>query len=123
MSILIKRVYDAPSSDDGRRILVDRLWPRGLTRESAQIDQWAKEIAPSHDLRRWFGHDPRRWVTFQARYETELSALALQPCLQGICQMAEGETVTLLFAAKDLHCNNAVVLQRWLMAMENSNKV
>ena len=123
MSILIKRVYDAPSSGDGRRILVDRLWPRGLTREGAQIDLWAKEIAPSHDLRRWFGHDARRWVSFQARYETELSNPAVHVILQDICRNAEESTVTLLFAAKDLHRNNAVVLQRWLMTMENGNKV
>lgn len=112
MALYIKRVYDAPSEEDGRRILVDRLWPRGLTRETARIHQWAKEIAPSAELRRWFNHDPDRWVEFRKRYRKELEAPEQEHALDDIAALAEQETVTLLFAAKDTAHNNAVVLQR-----------
>ena len=123
MVLQIKRVYDAPSVTDGRRILVDRLRPRGIPRDQAKIDQWAKEIAPSHELRRWFNHDPRKWVEFQARYEYELADPSKQPMLQKICELGQKDVVTLLFAAKDRERNNAVVLRRWLSADKNRSKV
>lgn len=111
MQISLKRAYDAPSDDDGRRILVDRLWPRGLKRETARIDDWLKDIAPSHDLRKWFGHDPEKWEEFQRRYRAELDSEAGVKTLKQIAEIASAGSVTLLFAAKDEHHNNAVMLK------------
>ncbi len=121
MPILIKRVYDAPSPADGRRILVDRLWPRGLSREKAHIHQWAKEIAPSAELRKWFGHAPERWPEFQKRFQNELKEEEARNVLETIRSAAKLETVTLLFAAKDEARNNAVVLQH-LMTRQGAKK-
>lgn len=111
MPISLKRAYDAPSDDDGRRILVDRLWPRGLRRESARIDDWLKDIAPSHDLRKWFSHDPKKWKEFQRRYCAELDSEPGVKTLWQIAEVASAERVTLLYAAKDEQHNNAVVLK------------
>ncbi len=123
MVLQIKRVYDAPSVIDGRRILVDCLWPRGIPRDQAKIDQWPKDIAPSHELRRWFDHDPQKWIEFQARYERELADPTRQAILRYIRDSAEKGRVTLLFAAKDCGRNNAVVLRRWLSPPKNGSKV
>ncbi len=107
-SIRIKRAYDAPADDDGMRILVDRLWPRGLRRDRARIDLWLKDVAPSTELRRWFGHDPARWAVFQERYRAELAdGKALEALLEIVTQRP---TVTLLFGAHDAQHNNARVL-------------
>jgi len=106
--IRIKRVYDPPAPDDGRRVLVDRLWPRGVARVEARIDEWLKEIAPSDDLRKWFGHDPGRWEGFRQRYRDELKSHA--EILGRLRGESKKGTVTLLFAAKDVEHNNAVVL-------------
>ncbi len=108
----IKRVYDPPSGEDGHRVLVDRLWPRGLKREAAYIDLWLKDIAPSDDLRRWFGHDPRRWERFAERYRKEL--VAQEPIGRELVKRARKRRVTLLYAAKDPERNNAVVLKSFL---------
>lgn len=108
----IKRVYDPPKPGDGRRLLIDRLWPRGLTKEAARIDDWIKELAPSTELRRWFGHDPARWDEFQARYKEELQGEA--ELLTKLRAEAKKGTITLLFAAKDTEHNNAVVLKEIL---------
>jgi uncharacterized protein YeaO (DUF488 family) len=111
--IRIRRIYDPPAADDGRRVLVDRLWPRGLSREKAHIDEWLKEIAPSDGLRKWFGHDPSRWEEFRERYRDELKGHG------GILDRlrAEGKKgrVTLLFAAKDVEHNNAVIIRELLI--------
>ncbi len=107
-----KRIYDPPSDDDGRRLLVDRLWPRGVAKEAARLDDWLKELAPSDDLRRWFGHDPARWEEFRARYRQELQGHGEQ--LDELRAAAKKGTVTLLFAAKDAEHNNAVVLKEML---------
>ncbi len=107
-----KRIYDPPSDDDGRRLLVDRLWPRGVAKEAARLDDWLKELAPSDDLRRWFGHDPSRWEEFRARYRQELQGHGEQ--LDELRAAAKKGTVTLLFAAKDAEHNNAVVLKEML---------
>jgi uncharacterized protein YeaO (DUF488 family) len=106
--IRIKRMYDPPAADDGRRVLVDRLWPRGVSKEKARIDEWVKEIAPSDDLRTWFGHDPGRWEEFRKRYREELEGHG--ELLESLRTEAGKGTVTLLFAAKDAEHNNAVVL-------------
>ena len=111
--IRIKRVYDSPSSDDGIRVLVDRLWPRGLKREDAKIERWVKDVAPSAELRRWFGHDPARWPEFQRRYRAELAEHS--QALKDLHELAQGgRTLTLLFAAKDTEHNNAMVLREFL---------
>ena len=107
--IRIKRVYDLPAREDGFRLLVDRLWPRGMTKEKAKIDLWLKEVAPSDDLRRWFAHDPKRWLEFKSKYEAELKNK--KELLAKIKKMEkEKGTVTLLYSAKDKEHNNAVAL-------------
>ena len=110
--VKIKRVYAEPDPGDGRRILVDRLWPRGVAKARAGVDWWLKEIAPSDELRRWFGHDSARWPEFQSRYRQELEAQV--PLLNELRGMAARETITLLFAAKDEEHNNAVLLKELL---------
>jgi uncharacterized protein YeaO (DUF488 family) len=107
--IQLKRVYDPPAATDGFRILVDRLWPRGLSKAAAGIDLWAKDVAPSTELRKWFDHDPDRWPAFQSRYKAELRQRKDElAALRDRC--AEGR-VTLLFGAKDLEHNQAIVLK------------
>lgn len=109
-----KRVYEAPGGSDGTRLLVDRLWPRGLKRAEARVDDWRKDVAPSDELRRWFGHDPRRWPGFLRRYFAELDARP--DSWQPILEEARSGTVTLLYAARDAAHNNAVALERYLDA-------
>ena len=108
MKVGIKRVYEARSEQDGRRILVDRLWPRGLTKEKAGVDLWLKEIGPSTELRKWFGHDPERWQEFQKRYRDELKKNAAPLLI--LQQEVRRGPVTLLFGAKDEEHNEAAVL-------------
>ncbi len=110
--IKIKRVYDEPSRDDGKRILIDRLWPRGLKKEDARIDEWMKEIAPSNELRKWFNHDPDRWAEFRKRFFTELRGK--QDLVEGIISASRKGTVTLLFGSKEERFNNAVALQEYI---------
>ena len=112
MGIKIKRVYELPEDGDGRRILVDRLWPRGLSRESAKINLWLKDVAPSTELRTWFGHDPGKWAAFQKRYRDELRNNP-EPVAILKSEAANGP-VTLLYGAKDEEHNQAVVLQKML---------
>jgi uncharacterized protein YeaO (DUF488 family) len=107
--VKIKRVYEEPAPQDGVRLLVDRLWPRGLSKERARLERWLKEIAPSEELRRWFGHDPAKWQEFRLRYREELSAQ--RELVDELRKLAAEETVTLLFAAHDEERNNAVVLK------------
>lgn len=110
--ITIKRAYDPPSPSDGTRVLVDRLSPRGISKEKLKLDLWLKEVAPSEALRKWFSHDPDRWAEFQLRYVDELkhNVEAWQP----IAKAAHGHHVTLVFGSKDLEHNNAVVLRNFL---------
>jgi uncharacterized protein YeaO (DUF488 family) len=108
--IRIKRAYDPPDPADGRRILVDRVWPRGLTREALGIERWARELAPSDDLRRWFGHDPARWEEFRRRYRTELAAPEREAELEELAAIARTETLTLVYSARDEEHNQARVL-------------
>ena len=112
MQIYIKRVYDPVSSNDGTRVLVDRVWPRGMTKAQVNHDLWLKDIAPSNELRKWFGHDPGRWDEFQARYQAELSD---NPKAVDTLVNIEG-TVTLLYSAKDTARNQAVVIKAFLDA-------
>jgi uncharacterized protein YeaO (DUF488 family) len=111
--IKIKRVYDPPAKEDGYRILIDRLWPRGLTKERAKIDLWLKEIAPSNDLRKWYSHDPEKWEEFKKRYEKELKNK--QNLLAKIKQLEkEKGKITLLYSTKETEYNNAVALDIFL---------
>ncbi len=110
--IWVKRVYDPPDKHDGFRILVDRIWPRGLAKERAAVDLWLKDLAPTGALRKWFGHDPKRWLQFQERYHRELGEHAGQ--LDEIRAHARKGDVTLLYAAKDTEHNNAVALREYL---------
>ena len=110
--IHVKRVYDAPSPEDGFRILVDRLWPRGLTKEKARIDLWLKDIAPSNELRKWYAHDPEKWVEFRKRYFEELQAQA--EAVRNLLDMLRQKKVTLLFSSKELRINNAFALKEYL---------
>ena len=105
----IKRVYELPDKHDGRRILVDRLWPRGLTKEKASIDLWLKDIAPSTELRKWFDHDPGRWEEFKERYLDELKGNSEQ--IQLLKQELDKGIVTLVYGARDEEHNQAVVIQ------------
>jgi len=112
MSIRIKRVYEEPDADDGTRILVDRLWPRGLTKEKARVDLWLKDVAPSTNLRKWFAHDPAKWTEFQARYREELKKGKEQISL--LRQEAAKGTITLVYGTRNQRQNEAAVLQRLL---------
>ncbi|HEY4779141.1 MAG TPA: DUF488 domain-containing protein [Solirubrobacterales bacterium] len=104
----IKRIYEAPGEEDGLRVLVDRLWPRGVSKEDAALDLWLKDVAPSPELRTWFGHEPDRFEEFSIRYRAELET---NPALDRLLAMArEAETVTLLYGARDQERNHAVVL-------------
>ena len=107
--VKIKRVYDEPERGDGERILVDRLWPRGLSKRAAAVDQWTKELGPSDELRKWFGHDPARWREFRRRYLSELKGQ--RETLAALARKGKREAVTLLFAARDTERNDAVVLK------------
>lgn len=109
MNVRIKRVYEPRNEQDGKRILVDRLWPRGLSKEKAGVDLWLKDVAPSAELRRWFGHDPARWKEFQKRYRGELKKNSGSVSI--LKREAENGPVTLLFGAKDEDHNEAVVLR------------
>lgn len=110
----IKRVYEEPRRADGMRILVDRLWPRGLSKERARVDLWLKDIAPSTELRKWFSHDPNKWSEFQTRYRQELKSKADLVAI--LKEKAAKGPVTLLFGAKDEEHNEAVVLQSLLQS-------
>jgi uncharacterized protein YeaO (DUF488 family) len=110
--VKIKRIYDPVSPDDGKRIYVDRLWPRGMKKEEVKIDEWLKDISPSDGLRKWFGHDPSKYEEFKSRYMRELEKHS--EVLERIRKESKKETVTLLFSAKDAEHNNAKVLQELL---------
>lgn len=110
----IKRVYDPPDPSDGLRILVDRLWPRGLAKEKAKVDEWRPHLAPTNVLRVWFAHDPEKWEEFRVRYRNELKAAGRTEELAVLAARAGRETVTLLFAARDRERNNAQALREIL---------
>lgn len=106
----VRRVYEPPDPADGYRVLVDRLWPRGLTKEAAHLDAWLRDLAPSDELRRWFAHDPARWPAFRERYRAELLASPHRAQLDELAHRARHGPVTLLYAARDAAHNNVVVL-------------
>jgi len=107
--LTIKRIYEPAAREDGLRVLVDRLWPRGVSKESAALDLWLKDVAPTSELRTWFGHEPRRFEDFSARYRAELES---NPALDRLLEAArDAKSVTLLYAARDPQCNHAAVLR------------
>ncbi len=112
MSVRVKRVYDQPAKADGYRVLVDRLWPRGLKKSEARIDEWLREIAPSTTLRKWFKHDPSRWKEFKEKYAAELDGHREQ--VETLVREARRRNVTRLFSAKETEHNNAVALKEYI---------
>jgi len=121
MEIRIRRIYEEPAEGDGLRVLVDRLWPRGLSRERAVLDLWVRDLAPSDDLRRWYGHDPDKWDGFRRRYFTELDG---QP--QAVAELedalADSPVVTLLFGSREEKLNNATALREYLHQRQGEGK-
>lgn len=116
--VAVKRIYETPQPEDGMRVLVDRLWPRGVTRQRAALDEWLRDLAPSTALRRWFQRDPQRWLEFARRYRAELRAHA--PQLQALRQRARQQRITLLYAARDARMNHAAVLREVLRRAHRS---
>lgn len=112
MSLQIKRAYEPVAASDGERILVDRLWPRGLSKKAAAIDRWVREVAPSTALRRWFAHDPAKWPEFKRRYFVELRAAG--PAVRELAARARRHRVTLVYGARDEQHNDAVALREYL---------
>ncbi|HKR84601.1 MAG TPA: DUF488 family protein [Terriglobales bacterium] len=118
-SIALKRVYDAPDDSDGHRVLVDRLWPRGLTKEEARLDLWLRDLAPSNQLRKWFHSNPEHWKEFRQRYLTELRTAAAENALTQLYGVLDREgRVTLVFASKRADRNNATVLKEFVEGMK-----
>lgn len=118
--VRVRRVYDQPAAEDGRRLLVDRLWPRGLSKNAAHIDEWIKDVAPSNELRRWYGHEPERFEEFRRRYADELREPARARALARIEEAAQQGPVTLLTATKDADRSQAAVLAEHLRARDAS---
>lgn len=112
MKIIIKRVYEKPSADDGCRILVDRLWPRGVKKEKANIDLWLKEIAPSNELRKWFGHEPGKWDEFKNKYFEEITLNS--EAFTKLEKYLNRETITFVYSAKEERYNNAAALKEYM---------
>ena len=111
MSVRIKRVYDEPAADDGERILIDRLWPRGISKEKAAFDEWMKEVAPTSELRKWFDHRPERWDEFKERYRAELQG---NPAVEALRARVAAGKVTLLYGSRNREFNHAAVLADFL---------
>jgi len=120
--IRIKRVYSECSPKDGVRILVDRVWPRGLSKEQARIAEWRKDLAPSTALRKWFGHDPARWTGFRQRYRKELAEFGGIDALRELAKRARHETITLVYGAADEQHNQAVALKEFVDQLSNKSR-
>lgn len=114
MAISVKRVYDPPSATDGIRVLIDRLWPRGLSKAAARVDQWPRDLSPSTALRQWYGHEAAKWPEFKRRYRAELAEHA--DALGALAAQSRRRKVTLLFGSKEPHLNNAYALKEILQA-------
>jgi uncharacterized protein YeaO (DUF488 family) len=119
--VSVKRAYDDPGPEDGYRVLIDRVWPRGRTRESLQLDHQAPELAPSITLRKWFSHDPEHWTTFQERYERELQDESMQARMLELLAAAHGRQITLIYGAKDVIHNHAVILRDALLRLSGTH--
>ncbi|MFI6833830.1 DUF488 domain-containing protein [Kribbella sp. NPDC050241] len=113
-TVRVRRIYDQPAADDGIRVLVDRVWPRGIRKKAAAIDEWAKDVAPSTELRKWYGHVPERFEQFEARYRDELATQAGRTALDHLRALAKHDALTLVTATKDVDHSQAAVLTRLL---------
>lgn len=113
-AVRVRRIYDDPAAEDGIRVLVDRVWPRGIRKEAAAIDEWAKDVAPSTELRKWYGHVPEKFARFEARYRDELATQTARTALDHLRTLAGRDTITLLTATKDVDHSQAAVLARLL---------
>lgn len=111
MGIFLKRAYEPPAASDKTRVLVDRIWPRGISKENSKIDLWLKDVAPSTELRKWFGHDPKKWNEFRKKYRAELKD---NTAVDELKALARKGTITLIYAAKDEQHNHAIVLKGFL---------
>lgn len=120
--VAIKRAYDPPARGDGTRVLVDRLWPRGMKKENAHVEKWMRELGPSNELRQFFGHDPARWQEFRKRYLTELKNAEAKVLLAELKKIARSGTLTLVYSAKDQEHNQAVVLKELLEKKSRSRQ-
>jgi uncharacterized protein YeaO (DUF488 family) len=118
--VTTKRVYDPVDPDEGVRVLVDRLWPRGVSKQSLKADHWLREVAPSNQLRQWFGHDPKRWEEFKLRYAAELQAKP--EAMQFLLGLARERRLVLLYSARDLQFNQAIALQQHLASLMQNDK-
>ena len=118
-TIAIKRAYEEPLKKDGYRILIDKLWPRGIKKEDAALDEWAKDLAPSSALRKWFGHDPKHWSAFQKKYKAELDKN--ETIDEFVEQHSDKKKITLIYGAKDTEHNHALVLQEYLKKQYGSS--
>lgn len=114
MNVVVKRIYDDPAQNDGTRVLVDRVWPRGIRKEDAHLDDWNKDVAPSPELRKWYGHDPEKFEEFSRRYREELDSDEGQGALKALRDAVKGKRLTLLTAAKDTDISQAAVLAELL---------
>lgn len=114
MTIFLKRVYEKPTAEDGKRILVERLWPRGLKKEEAKIDEWLKDIAPSTELRKWYSHDPAKWIEFKKRYWKELEAKNEKDFVMKLAKESKESKVTFVFGSKEEKLNNAKALKEYI---------
>jgi uncharacterized protein YeaO (DUF488 family) len=121
--VKLKRAYDPAEKADGYRVLVDRLWPRGIRKSDLVFDEWAKELSPSTELRKEFGHDPERWKEFRAHFQKELHAPELRKKIDALAALAQRKTVTLLYSARDEEHNNAVVLRDVITRRMNAGGV
>ena len=115
LSVALKRAYDEPRASDGTRVLVERLWPRGISKEHAHIDLWLKDVAPSNELRKWYNHDLQKFQEFRRRYENELQSEAAQEALTRLREIAKQEQLTLIFATRDTEHSSAAILQDLLL--------
>jgi uncharacterized protein YeaO (DUF488 family) len=115
LKIFIRRAYDDPTQEDGYRVLVDRVWPRGRSKETLKLDEWVRELAPGTELRKWFGHDPQRWDAFQQRYRSELDSEEMQARMRQLLSDAGGQPITLVYGARDEEHNQAIVLRDVLL--------
>lgn len=118
MDIQIKRAYEKPGADDGLRVLVDRLWPRGISKDKARIDFWPRELAPSNELRRWYGHEPGKWAEFKDRYVAEL-ADKQELVRELLARIGQGRA-TFVYSSKEQHINNAVALKEYLLSLRKA---
>src|SRR5579864_1271722 len=117
LKIFIRRAYDDPTQEDGYRVLVDRVWPRGRSKETLKLDEWVRELAPGTELRKWFGHDPQRWDAFQQRYRSELDSEEMQARMRQLLSDAGGQPITLVYGARDEEHNQAIVLRDVLLRL------